>query len=573
MRPRLVILRGGDKGAEIPLPLGRNLTIGRAADADIRLDARYVSKYHCAVTFAQGLCVIEDTLSQNGTFVNQHRTTFAKLNHGDVIQVGQAALRFLWSAEPSAAETSADQWPDEAGPGRLELVVEGQVQAEFNLPTDRVLIVGRAAHADIWLPIKSVSRVHAILVHDGEVFVLSDALSENGSFVNGRRVECAELQDGDHIRLGKAELRIRYAPAGAEPAGSSLFSEETSSEIVVRPVRLPEELEAEPEEEPAPAGVDASQTAPLLDFRSAEKPSSGAPRRGEQVPDYKIKPENPEALRRDLVCTECGHRFVFAPYEGLRSLKCPRCGGVGVSLAFHYEWLAEQERKKRRRWQAAAAAAAAVIGLSAGLIWTLRSGQTAEMMVEEVVDEHGQPLGEELTALGDRRTAVRLRAIKRLVRQGEGAVEKLSRAMTANDRLVRLSATYALSRIPSPKASDALIRRVRRGDAETRCYVIDALESRKETKAAAAIMSVLDDPAPPVRAKAAEALAVIGDERAMPKLRRMVADPDTRTRRHAIKAMEKIGGQELFVTKRGGKIIIRPRRPSDPLPPSWMGTD
>lgn len=72
------------------------------------------------------------------------------------------------------------------------------------------ITVGRAMTNDICLEDRQASRVHcAIEWTDGQAR-LSDLGSQNGTFVNGMRVLSVELQPGDIVRVGAAELA--YAP-------------------------------------------------------------------------------------------------------------------------------------------------------------------------------------------------------------------------------------------------------------------------------------------------------------------------------------------------------------------------
>jgi pSer/pThr/pTyr-binding forkhead associated (FHA) protein len=67
--------------------------------------------------------------------------------------------------------------------------------------------IGRGLAADLRLDDKSVSRRHAMLVHDPEGTRILDDRSSNGTFVNGRRVEQANLKTGDELVLGRVVLR------------------------------------------------------------------------------------------------------------------------------------------------------------------------------------------------------------------------------------------------------------------------------------------------------------------------------------------------------------------------------
>lgn len=65
---------------------------------------------------------------------------------------------------------------------------------------------GRATDADIFLDDVTVSRRHADIHRDGDVFVIRDAGSLNGTYVNGERVDEAKLHSGDELQVGKFHL-------------------------------------------------------------------------------------------------------------------------------------------------------------------------------------------------------------------------------------------------------------------------------------------------------------------------------------------------------------------------------
>jgi pSer/pThr/pTyr-binding forkhead associated (FHA) protein len=76
------------------------------------------------------------------------------------------------------------------------------------VPLDRgVTHIGRGLLADLRLDETSVSRRHAILVNRRSGVRLLDDRSSNGTFVNGRRITQAELQNGDVLVLGRVMLR------------------------------------------------------------------------------------------------------------------------------------------------------------------------------------------------------------------------------------------------------------------------------------------------------------------------------------------------------------------------------
>ena len=68
--------------------------------------------------------------------------------------------------------------------------------------------MGAALSAGMRLDDASVSRRHAILVPRPSGARILDDRSANGTFVNGRRIQQAELHGGDVIVLGRVMLRF-----------------------------------------------------------------------------------------------------------------------------------------------------------------------------------------------------------------------------------------------------------------------------------------------------------------------------------------------------------------------------
>jgi hypothetical protein len=66
--------------------------------------------------------------------------------------------------------------------------------------------IGRSPDCGIFLDDVTVSRKHAVLVERNGGFFIEDQGSLNGTFVNRKRVEAAELEDGDELQIGKYRL-------------------------------------------------------------------------------------------------------------------------------------------------------------------------------------------------------------------------------------------------------------------------------------------------------------------------------------------------------------------------------
>ena len=99
LRPALVFLSG--ELIAVPIPLEReDVIMGRALEADVRVNDTQVSRQHAKITtIANGAknaaeYVLTDLDSRNGTFLNGRRIRRETLQNGDKISIGETILRF-----------------------------------------------------------------------------------------------------------------------------------------------------------------------------------------------------------------------------------------------------------------------------------------------------------------------------------------------------------------------------------------------------------------------------------------------------------------------------------------------
>ena len=68
--------------------------------------------------------------------------------------------------------------------------------------------LGRGKHNDVVLNSIFASRSHAVIVVEPAFTIIQDLGSQNGTFVNGERIQTQVLVDGDVVSLGGCELRF-----------------------------------------------------------------------------------------------------------------------------------------------------------------------------------------------------------------------------------------------------------------------------------------------------------------------------------------------------------------------------
>ena len=89
----LVALNGALKGHDFRIRDGKNV-IGTAADTDIVLTDQYMSARHAVIRHEEGMFVIVDLDSTNGTYVNDQRTSKEELIDNDRVRFGRTEMKF-----------------------------------------------------------------------------------------------------------------------------------------------------------------------------------------------------------------------------------------------------------------------------------------------------------------------------------------------------------------------------------------------------------------------------------------------------------------------------------------------
>ena len=149
----LIAEEGLTKG--MVFPLESRLTIGRGEENDIRLNHSTVSRQHTSVYLEDGQPYVQDMESRNGTYLNGERVEKAALSSGDIVWVGDVALRFLQENDQDGidvgSETQELSHTDVARglaggelPGRYKRAI-AKIPFLSNFPKEELVAVGRAA--------------------------------------------------------------------------------------------------------------------------------------------------------------------------------------------------------------------------------------------------------------------------------------------------------------------------------------------------------------------------------------------------------------------------------------------
>lgn len=90
---------------------------------------------------------------------------------------------------------------------KLYLTYKGRTLREIPLEGERI-ILGRTEHNDIEIASRFISRNHALFIRDGNVTLLMDLNSTNGTFVNSRRISNHVMVHDDVITVGHHRLKF-----------------------------------------------------------------------------------------------------------------------------------------------------------------------------------------------------------------------------------------------------------------------------------------------------------------------------------------------------------------------------
>jgi EAL domain-containing protein (putative c-di-GMP-specific phosphodiesterase class I) len=100
--------------------------------------------------------------------------------------------------------------------------------------------IGRSKTANWTVYATKVSKEHAEIFQEGDRFFIRDLGSTNGTFVNGRRIDCGPLQHGDIVHLAHKEFRFGFD--GPNTPGPGTMTEPVTTHLPASRIQAKEHL-------------------------------------------------------------------------------------------------------------------------------------------------------------------------------------------------------------------------------------------------------------------------------------------------------------------------------------------
>ncbi|OSC41044.1 FHA domain-containing protein [Mycobacterium decipiens] len=192
---------------------GRSWSIGRASEADIRLDNPRVSRHHAVLEATPAGWVLVNQ-SSNGMFVDGQRVERLTVGQPTTVFLGSASSGQRVQLHPVVQPPAA---PLNPAPPRQAVPNPPQRQGEttvarpptaFHAMDQLVVTIGRAPDNTVVLNDLLVSRRHAVLRRTANRWELVDNGSANGTYVNGHRINRAVIGPDDILGIGHQLLHL-----------------------------------------------------------------------------------------------------------------------------------------------------------------------------------------------------------------------------------------------------------------------------------------------------------------------------------------------------------------------------
>lgn len=170
----------------------RSRILGKSAECDWTISLGNLSDKQARFWLDESSTVWMHSLNGICRVNGQDALKYQALKLDDLIQVGDQIFQLAESEENTWSLIASDSW------------MKGQ---HFDLHPGKQTL-GRSAEADLTLPSKHLSRLHAEFNIENNTLTVTDLDSANGTFVNGQRVSRQPLHDGDVVKFDQFSFRV-----------------------------------------------------------------------------------------------------------------------------------------------------------------------------------------------------------------------------------------------------------------------------------------------------------------------------------------------------------------------------
>ncbi|HET6574042.1 MAG TPA: FHA domain-containing serine/threonine-protein kinase [Fimbriiglobus sp.] len=135
--PYFVVVGGDYKDRKFPVHPGSGHLLGRHSEASYMVHDPSVSRFHCMINNEDGVVTVLDQPGSGGTLVNGAAVASHVLGHGDVLQVGDTAIRYLTRAMTDEELTRGVASSSEYDPAEIDQLAEliGSEFTHFHVET------------------------------------------------------------------------------------------------------------------------------------------------------------------------------------------------------------------------------------------------------------------------------------------------------------------------------------------------------------------------------------------------------------------------------------------------------
>ena len=201
------------------------IIIGRDPSCDVVLDNLGVSRQHASIQNHQGVYILHDMGSNNGTFVLGNKVTAHNLNQGDEFSIGKfnievdlgRAAAAVVAAKPEVAPSVNPEMTLAVDAREMEMMQRERASKlkayigfispggkKTNQPIVKTTtFFGKAVTCDF--PVRGflLYPKHALIVRDNNGFRLINLAPHRVTKLNNKIVDDERLQNGDKFTIGK----------------------------------------------------------------------------------------------------------------------------------------------------------------------------------------------------------------------------------------------------------------------------------------------------------------------------------------------------------------------------------